>query len=155
MKHKKAIAGVAAVVLALGLGVAYAAWTVDGSGSGSAKAATASNITLTGPAITTGDLYPGFTGGDLQFEIANPNNFPVRITDLIAGDITSDAGACDGTNISVTGLTGLTIDVPANATAAAVTVQDKVSMVADAADACQGATFTVAITGITAASNAS
>lgn len=155
MKHKKVIAGVTAVVLVLGLGVAYAAWTVNGTGSGTAKAATAQNITLTGPAITTGDLYPGFAGGDLQFEIANPNNFPVRITALTAGAITSSAGAaCDGTNIAVSGLTGLTVDVPANATAAPVTLVDKVSMVANAADACQGATFTVTIAGITAASNA-
>jgi len=154
--RKKYVIGIAVAVLAVGAGIAYAAWLIGGSGTGSAKAATAQNITLAAPASVTGDLYPGFTGGDLAFEVTNPNNFPVSVTGLTVGTITSDAGAaCAASNIAINGVaSGLSISVPANASAAAVTVPDVVSMIADAAPGCQGATFTVAITGITAASAA-
>lgn len=152
---RKIIAGITAAVLVVGAGIAYAAWTVSGSGTGTAKAATAASITLNTPASTTGDLYPGFTGGDLSFDVANPNNFPVVITGLTTGAITSDNGLCDDTNITLDDLsTGLSITVSANATAESVTIPDVVSMVNNAADACQGATFTVQIPSVTAASAA-
>ncbi|MGZ5398147.1 MAG: hypothetical protein ACXWEI_22645, partial [Mycobacterium sp.] len=108
-------------------------------------------LTITAPATVTGDLYPGATG-DLTFEVANPNSFPVVITAVSPnGAITSD-GACAGTNVTFVAVTGLSTAVNANATAQSVTLPGAVSMVGNAANECQGATFTVPIA-VAAASN--
>ena len=136
-------------------GAAIAAWSTSGSGNGYAKASTASAITLAdASASTSGDLYPG-GAGDLKIKASNPNSFPVRITAVAGnGTITSDTVGCTSANhaVTLTDQTGLSIDLTANASNTVSTLDDVVHMGSSAANACQGAVFTIPIT-VTAASN--
>jgi hypothetical protein len=152
---KKTAALVATVATVVAAGAAFAAWSTSTSGDASAKAATATALTLAdASASTTGDLYPGGTGA-LKLKVANPNPFPVRVTAVTGnGAITSDTTGCNSTNhgVTFTDQTGQTIDLAANAAAAVVTLAGAVQMSTSAANACQGATFTIPVT-VTAASH--
>lgn len=143
-KHR-ILAALTAVAIVVGGGVAYATWTASGVGSGAAKAATSTALTVSA-GTTTADLYPGFTQGDVFMTVSNPNPYPVNITSLTPGAITTSAPGCLATNITVATPTGLAIPVAANATNVAVTVPNIVTMIAAAPDACQGVTFTIAVT---------
>jgi hypothetical protein len=147
----------AAVLGALILGVAFANWTATGSGSGTAKAATATvSAVTTDPTGAVADLYPGFTGGDLYFKITNPNPYAVSFDKYTLGSITMEdaTGACSTAtgNVSVptteqTLPSGSEITVPANTTTpVSRSIADVVSMSSDAANECQGDTFTITIT---------
>ena len=113
-----------ALLALLATAIGVASWSTSTSGNGYSKAATASALTLSdASASTTGDLYPGGTG-DLKLKVANPNNFPVRITAVSltsGGTITSNVSACNtaGHGVTLTNQTGLAIDLAANAAAAA------------------------------------
>lgn len=135
--------GIAALVA--GGGVAYASWSATGSGSGAARATSAVPLVVTS-GTTTADLYPGFTQGDVFLTVNNPNPYPVRITSLTPGTITTSAPACAATNITILPVTGLSVLVPAATAAAAVTVPNVVTMGTGAPDACQGVTFTIGVT---------
>jgi hypothetical protein len=143
--HKVTIGAVVAVLL-VGAGVAWAAWSVSGTGTGTAKATTAQNLTI-GQATVSGDLYPGFAGGDLSFVVTNPNVFPVKITAVSPnGAITSGAVGCGAADVSFAGASGLEVIVTAvSGGTQTVTLSDVVSMVANPDNACQGATFSVPI----------
>jgi hypothetical protein len=140
---------VAAGVIVLSLvtgGLAFALWNASGSGSGRAQALTAQSVTVN---ATTGsaDLYPGFTLGDLFFTLTNPNPYPVTFTAMTAGAVTSsDPAGCPATNVTVVDASGLTLPVGANATSGTLSIADVVTMAGAAPDACQGDTFTVALT---------
>ena len=125
---------------------AYALWSSSGAGNSGAKALTAQSITVaasSGPA----DLYPGFTQGDLFFTSANTNPYPVTFTSMTPGSITSsDQANCPAANVSVASASGLSVVVPAGATASAGTVANVVTMAAGAPDGCQGVVFTVSLT---------
>ena len=144
--RNKMAAGVIALTVLLTAGVAVALWTANGSGSGNARALTAQTVTVN---ATTGaaDLYPGFTGGDVHFTLTNTNPYAVTFDTMSAGAITSsNPGACPASNVSATGATGLSLPVGANATSAAQSIANVVSMQASAPDGCQGVTFTIALT---------
>ena len=142
----KAALGTAVITASGGVGLAFALWSATGSGEAQSKALTASALTASA-ATATADLYPGFTGGDVYFTVANPNPYAVTISGVSFGAITSSDGAnCAASNVSATNKTGLTISVPANATAEAVTVQDAITMASTAGDGCQGVSFTAAVT---------
>jgi hypothetical protein len=144
-RKQKFLATLAVMAVIVGGGVAYANWTASGTGSGAAKAAGATALTVN-VGTTTADLYPGFTQGDVFMSVSNPNPYPVNITSLTPGAITSSSGTCAASNITVLPATGLSIPVAANATNVAVTVPNIVTMITTAPDACQGVTFTVAVT---------
>ena len=143
---KYKVAALLGVSLTLVGAAAYALWTSTGTGSSGAKALTAQTITVSassGPA----DLYPGFTQGDLFFTSANTNPYPVTFTSMTPGSITSsDQTNCPAANVSVASASGLSIVVPAGATASAGTVANVVTMVAGAPDGCQGVVFTISLT---------
>ncbi len=146
-RRKRRIGVIAAVTaLTAGGGVAWALWSASGTGSGTSTALTAQAITVTaaaGPAT----LYPGAADGDITFTLTNPNPYPVQLTAMTPGAITSsNAGACPITNVSVASATGLTINVAGGATSATQTIPDVVSMIAAAPDGCQGVSFTIALT---------
>lgn len=144
-RNKMAAAAIGLTVL-LTAGIAVALWSADGGGSGNARALTAQTITVD---ATTGtaDLYPGFTGGDAHFTLTNTNPYPVTFDSMTPGAITSsNPGACPASNVSASSATGLSLPVAANATSAAQSVADVVSMAAGAPDGCQGVTFTIALT---------
>ena len=149
MKFSKSMkVGVGLLVGAAALtgGTAFALWTSSGVGSGNAKALSAVSITVTAN-TSTPDLFPGFTQGKVAFTSANTNPYPVTFTSMTPGVITSsDPTNCPATNVSVASASGLSLLVPAGATAQAGSIGNVVSMVAGAPDGCQGVVFTVALT---------
>lgn len=134
--------GVAVLVLALG-GLAVALWTANGEGNGDAHALSAVDVTLTGSAGAA-DLYPGYTLGDIHFNAANPNPYPVNFTSFTIGAITSDDVLCTPDNVTVTPV-AINISVLADVINDAHSIPDVVTMVAGAPDACQGVTFTIVL----------
>jgi hypothetical protein len=143
-RKKKIVIGIVTVIT-LGAGAAAALWSASGTGSGTARSVTAQTVTVTA-ATGAADLYPGFTGGDVHFTLTNPNPYAVTFDSMTAGAITSSNPACAATNVTVIGATGLSIPVVAGATNVAASVPNVVSMDGGAPDACQGVSFTVALT---------
>ncbi|MCB1001514.1 MAG: hypothetical protein KDB40_19645 [Acidimicrobiales bacterium] len=145
-RRRRKIAAVAlTTTVVAGGGAAWALWSANGSGSGQATALTAQTITVTaaaGPA----SLYPGATTGDLTFTLTNPNPYPVTMSAMTPGAITTSNPGCAASNITVSPATGLSLNVAAGATSATQTIDDVVSMDTGAPDACQGVTFTIALT---------
>jgi hypothetical protein len=142
---KLVVGTTASVGLVVGGTIAYAAWSASGSGGSQAKALTAQTLTVSA-GTGAADLYPGFTGGDLYFTLTNNNPYPVTMTSMTPGTITSsDQANCPATNVSASGKSGLSLNVGANATSSALSITDVVSMQASAPDGCQGVTFTIVI----------
>lgn len=147
----------AAVVLGLALpgGVALAFWTAAGSGSGGGSTANAQPLTISA-GTPSARLHPGGQG-DVALTLSNPNPFPARLPSL-ALDTTQGSGgfAVDGAH-SGCGLGVLSFTaqnnggsgwiVPARVGATdgtlALNLTSSASMSPSAADACQGAVFTV------------
>jgi hypothetical protein len=143
-RRARILTGGTAVFLIVGLGVAIAAWLVSGSGNGAAKAGELTTINVAA-GTPTGDLYPGGSGA-LELSVTNPNTLPLVITSVSAnGAITSDDGLCAGTNVTFTGVTGLSTALPVGGPTA-VSLPGAVTMVVNADNACQGATFTIPVT---------
>ena len=155
IRSKKAMAATGlATGLMLSAGIASAVvafnWTTTGAGTGAAQAHV-QTISLSGSTpLEDASLYPGnVTGSDVTFLLANSNAYAVTVTNVVAGagSITSDKGAaCDGTNVtftpSLTNATGTT--VPGNtSTPQLVTLKGNLSMIGTAANACQGAVFSI------------
>lgn len=145
-KHKFVVVGAVIGTLAVG-GIAAALWSSSATGPGRAGARTAQTVTV---AAVTGaaDLYPGFTGGDVYFTLANTNPYPIEFTLMTAGTVTSSnpTNCPVSGNVSVVGASGLTLAVAANATSGTLSIADVVSMTAAAPDGCQGVTFTIPLT---------
>lgn len=146
IKTKPVVAAlVAGAVLAVS-GVAYALWSANGSGNAGSRALTAQTVTVN--AVTgAADLYPGFTGGDAYFNFTNSNPYPVTFTAMTPGTITSsNASGCPASHVSVASATGLNLTVGANTTSSTQSIADVVTLASAAPDACQGVTFTIAMT---------
>lgn len=141
-----------AVGIALAAGMAFAAWTSDATGTGQARSTVALDSTIA-PGTSSADLYPGATK-TVTVTVNNPNDYPVMVTSISAGSsplvntgctagtVTSDARALD-----VAGLTqqdGTTKVISAGGSGSYVLTT---RMAGSAADACQGQTFTMALTG--------
>jgi hypothetical protein len=133
------------VVLAVATGRhIYAYWTGSGSGTGSGGAATTQLLTLS-PATPSSSLYPG-GAANVVLTVSNPNAFPVHIGSFVLDTggiaVTGHAG-CDVATLTFTPqnpVDGWT--VPANGPLS-VTLANALAMGVDAANECQGATFTV------------
>ncbi len=136
------------VLLAAGSATAY--WASTGGGSGSGDTATPTAVTLS-PATPTAALFPGGQAS-VKLTVTNPNAFPVRV-----GSLSLDTGqgtggfAVDGGHLGCV-LTTLSYATQTNAGAGwtvpasddlSVTLTNALSMTAAAANACQGASFTV------------
>jgi hypothetical protein len=129
---------------------AYAAWTTNGTGTASAKAGTATPLTTSAVAVTTGLLYPNGPAGDVKITINNPNPYPVLVTQIASGGTVTAAGgtgACTTTGVTFTTQSG-SFPVPAT-NSATFTLAGAASMSSASQDGCQNATFTipVALTG--------
>ena len=144
---------VATVLALLTLGTITAAsahWRSGGSGSGSAATGTAQSLTLS-PATATGQLYPGGQSA-VSLSIANPNPGSIRVGSLAlettqgTGGFAVDGGhaACGVTSLGFTTQTngGSGWTVP-GAGSLPVTLAGSLTMSTSAANACQGATFTI------------
>lgn len=139
------------VLLVLAAGSATAYWTQSGgTGSGAAATGTGQSLTLT-PATPTAQLYPGGQAS-VVLTAANPNAASVHIGSL-ALDTTQGSGgfAVDGAHSGCT-LATLSFTTQTNSGAGwtvagsgslPVTLTNALSMSAAAANACQGASFTV------------
>lgn len=144
-RRKSLYVVVAVVVVAIG-GIAMALWSATGTGSGRATATSAQSVTVTA-STGPGDLYPGFTAGDVYFTLTNPNPYAVTFTSMTAGTVTSaDPTACPSANVTVTGATGLSLTVAANSTSGQLSIADVASMASAAPDGCQGMSFDIALT---------
>lgn len=137
--------------LALGaVAMAVAAWSTTGSGDANARAATVAQLTVGDASGTvSGDLYPGGTGA-LKLKLSNPNAFPLQITAVSlqsGGSIASSSSACNsgGHAVTFTNQSGLSVTLAAGATDEVVTLAGSVAMGSAAANACQGATFTIPV----------
>lgn len=141
--RRRTVVGTAIALLLIGGGTAgYAAWSSSASGASEARSVTAVEATVT---VSTGaaDLYPG-ASGDVHFTVTNPNPYPVRFTDASFTAIASDVEAsCAAAVLTAPDVSGLAIDVAANTTSGALSIQDAVTMAAGAGDGCQGRVFTL------------
>ena len=139
--------GLVCVLVVIGSAAAY--FNVTGAGSGTPAAAVAASLTLA-PGTPAAELYPGGTS-DVSVVVTNPNPGPARLRSLAldttrgTGGFAVDAGhsGCAVSALSFTtndnGGAGWTIAAGSQT----VTLAGPLAMGASAADACQGATFTV------------
>jgi hypothetical protein len=147
-KKKRIVLVAALAIAATAIGAAIAAWTTGGSGSGQAQAGTAQNMTILAGTPST-SLYPNGSA-DVAASISNPNPYAVHVSSISLGAVSVDAGhsACNLSSVSVTspqtnGGTGWNV---AASGSLSVDLANAISMNNTANDACQGATFTVALT---------
>lgn len=152
MNRRRLVETLVVVFLVLAGGMAYAYWSGSGGGSGSSSTGGSAPVTLS-PAAAAADLYPGGVTS-VALTVTNPNNSPVRIGSL-ALDTAQGAGGFDvdgghrGCAVSALSFTTQTTGwtVPANAGGTngtlAVTLAGALAMSPSAANACQGANFTV------------
>ncbi len=145
----------AVIGLALPGGAAIAFWSGSGTGPGSAATATALPLTVTAGAPPA-SLHPGGTS-PVAVVLSNPNTFPVQVPSLVLDTTQGSSGfAVDGAH-SGCGLGTLSFTTQTNAGAGwavparigvtsgqlTLSLSGAVSMGLAAADACQGAAFTV------------
>lgn len=139
---------VAALVALATAGGSYGFFASHGTGSGTATAGAARSLTLT-PAAPTGSLYPG-DSADVALTVGNPNPGAVVLPSLTldtargTNGLAVDAGhaGCDVSALSFTGAASRWT-IPAQASAYPIDLPGAISMSGSAANACQGATFTV------------
>jgi hypothetical protein len=145
-----AIAAAAALVAA---GGALAYYTSTGSGTGGASVASPDPVTIAARTPASGLLYPG-ASGEVDATVSNPNPFPVRINSLVLdGGIGVDGSHsdCDTSALHYTtqdnGGAGWNVPAKVGATEGTLdlTLADALNMDVGAANACQGAAFTVSL----------
>jgi len=139
----------------VGAGVASAYWTASGGGAGSATTRTAVAVTLS-LGTPTASLYPGGQA-NVVLSVSNPNAASVFVASLAldvsggTGGLAVDTGhsGCALATLSFTTQTnaGAGWTVPAESGGVdgtlPVTLTNALSMDVSAANACQGASFTV------------
>ncbi len=150
--RRRALLGSALIaVLALTTtGVASALWAQAGAGSGSAGTGTTQAVTLS-PGTASNQLYPGGQSA-VAVTVTNPNPGPVKIESLSldttqgTGGFAVDGGhaACGVASLSFTTQTnaGAGWTIPASGSSP-LSLANSLSMNTNAANACQGASFTV------------
>jgi hypothetical protein len=146
-----AVALVAALVAS---GGALAYFTTAGSGSGGASIGTPAELTITAGTPANGLLYPGGTG-EVDATISNPNSFQVRVNSLVLGGagiaVDGSHSGCDTSALHFTSQNnagaGWTVPPKVGAVDGTLDVRldGAISMDGSAANACQGATFTVSL----------
>ena len=128
-------------------GVAFSYWVGSGAGSGSATTGTTQAVTLN-PGTASNQIYPGGQSA-VAVTVTNPNPGAVKVGSLSLDTTQGTAGfavdgahaACVVATLSFTTQTnGWTI--PANGSSV-LSLANSLSMSTNAANACQGASFTV------------
>ena len=153
--RKTLLAVVAAVAAALALSSgAIAYYSSTGSGSSPASVGSPDPLTIAARTPTASLLYPG-ASAEVDATVSNPNPFPVRINSLVlgSGGIAADSGhaGCDTSALHFTSQSngGNGWDVPAKVGATDgtldVALAGAIAMDTTAANACQGATFTISL----------
>lgn len=137
-----------------GAGTATAAWVAMGSGTVEGQAITASQLQIDNE-VTTPDLYPG-AAGTVTVEVTNPNPFPVAIHEAAFRNLTITPLAgktCATSNVTLaptrdlrsSGIVLAAADPGSTADTATITLASALTMIADAADGCQGASFSLIV----------
>ena len=155
MNRKTLLAVLAAAATALTLSSgAIAYYSSAGHGSGSASVASPDPLSIAAGAPTTNLLYPGGSG-EVDATVSNPNPFPLRINSLVLGSggigVDSAHSGCDTSALHFTSQSngGAGWDVPAHVgtTDGSLDLQltGSISMDTSAANACQGAIFTISL----------
>ena len=140
-----------AVVLVLAVAsAAFAYWQTTGSGSAAAATGTAADVTIS-PGTPNAQLYPGGQA-DVLLTLTNPGPAGVRVGALAVDTSQgTDGFAVDGAH-SACAVSALAFTTQTNGGAGwtvpgsgslPITLDDALSMAASAANACQGASFTV------------
>ncbi len=134
-------------------GVAAAYWIATGGGSATAATASTSPLTLA-PATPTAQLFPGGQA-NVVLTVTNPNAASIRVGSLALDTTQGTSGfAVDGGHAGC-GLATLSFATQTNGGAGwtvpgsgalSVTLTNALSMGIGAANACQGATFSVYLT---------
>jgi len=143
-RTKAAAIGAAAVLAFAAAGLAY--FTATGSGSGPAYVGNAEGLTISSAAPLS-ELYPGGSS-DLAATVHNPSPVAVHVHSFVLGPdgITNDKPGCGAGDVAfdgpVTNGGGDFVFPPGDS---ALTLPNAISMSPSAADACQGATFTVSL----------
>jgi hypothetical protein len=142
------IPAVVAVLAVAGAAVAY--WGSTGGVSAAATSATTSALTLS-PATPAAQLYPGGQAA-VMLTVTNPNSVSITVESLVRDTTQGSNGfgvdgahsGCDLGALSFTTQTngGAGWTVAANGSLA-ITLSGALSMTTSAANACQGAAFTV------------
>ena len=148
MTSRLAIVAAAIIAAAACAGTSWAYFAPQGTGTGTAAAATAQPVTLS-PATPATAVYPGGSA-DVALTVSNPNGGAVVIPSL-ALDTSQGSnglgvdGSHNGCSLSALTFTSAAGNwtIPAHATAFAIDLPGAISLSPSAADACQGATFTV------------
>jgi hypothetical protein len=146
-----ALAGAIAIALTV---AAVAFWSASGSGSAVATLGNPQALTLSVGTPST-QASPGASAA-VAAVASNPNSYPVQVssisldTSLGNGGFGVDGGH-SGCSLATLGFTsqnngGSGWTVPANAGSFSIAMPGALTMGAAAADACQGATFTVHLT---------
>lgn len=144
---RTAIIGSAIALAAVGGGIAFAAWTSAGNGNGTASASSAVDVTISAGTPSTA-LYPNVAPVNVLVNVGNTNPYAVDLTGLaLSGPITVDAGhsACNVSSLHFLA-SGATIHVLGAGTATDQ-VAGTITMDNSATNACQGASFSVPLTG--------
>jgi hypothetical protein len=148
-----------AVAVIVGSG-AYAYWSATGGGTGGALAGPAVNAITISPGTPDSALYPGGQAS-VTLVVDNPNTVSVHINNLVLDPTQGTSGfavdtahkACGVSSLSFTSQNnaGAGWDVPAaiGSTPGEVSISlpNSISMAASAPNSCQGAVFTVYLTG--------
>lgn len=155
-RSRTAIFVAALAILAVPVGgLSYAYWSGTGTGLGSGNTGVTTALTLSA-GTPSASLYPGGQA-NVVLSASNPNTAIVHITTLSlntaqgTGGFSVDAGhsSCSVAALTYTSQTngGSGWDVPKKVGAVngtlGITLSNALAMAASAADACQGATFTV------------
>jgi hypothetical protein len=118
----------------------------NGNGNGNGAGSNNGNGNGNAPFLITGQvtgLAPGVTR-PLQLTLQNTQNFDIIVKTVTVTVGNSDRDGCSASNATATGFTG-SLTVPKNGTAVLSSLS--VRMIADPANACQGARFPLTYTG--------
>jgi hypothetical protein len=152
---RAAAAATVLVTFVVAGGIALAYWRAAGTGTGSTTTGSAAPVALS-PAAPSGTVYPGGRA-DIALTVTNPNPSIVTIRSLALDTAQGNQGfgvdaahlGCSVTALTVTTQTdaGAGWSIPAKIGPAAgsltISLPNALGMDADAANACQGAAFTV------------
>lgn len=138
-----AVIGGTAVAVATA-GAAYAAWAVSGTTTVTTTSATITALTVSATLSTA--LYPGATGS-VSLAVTNPNPFPVTLTSLVFGSVTSgNTSACASSNVTVANPSSFNLVVAAGATSPTTVLANDAAMLSSAPTGCAGVSFSVPAT---------
>ena len=137
------------MALVLGSVTALAYFFGTGAGSGSATTGTLQTVTVAAVSGTeTTPLLPGGSG-DVILNVTNPNPYSVTLVSVTGnGTISADGShpGCVATGIvTFSDQTGLTQNIPGNGITTPVDLPGASHMALSAANACQGATFSIQV----------